>query len=174
MDKKILILAPIFEAKASILREELPNFERRGFQRVRIEGDIKRLDDRDLIPEKTKGRMLQVDLVVDRVKVDQDSRSRLSDSLELAFNEGDERAFVLIETNDDHYKEVFFSQGYACEKCGSNYPNLTPRHFSWNHPDGACETCGGLGQVLSFREDLIIPDVSLSLAKGAVKAWRLG
>ncbi len=174
VEKRILILAPIFEAKASVLREELPNFERRGFQRVRIDGEIKRLDDRDLIPEKTKGRIIKVDLIVDRVKVDQDSRSRLSDSLELAFNEGEERAFVLIEKSDGSYKEVFFSQSYSCEKCGSNYPNLTPRHFSWNHPDGACETCGGLGQVLSFREDLIIPDTSLSLAKGAIKAWRLG
>ncbi len=174
ISNKILILAPIFEAKASVLREELPNYERRGFQRVRIEGEIKRLDERDLIPEKTKGRILNVDLVVDRVKVDQNSRSRLSDSLELAFNEGDERAYVLIETSVGSYREVFFSQSYSCENCGKIYPNLTPRHFSWNHPDGACETCGGLGQVLSFREDLIIPDTSLSLAKGAVKAWRLG
>ena len=90
--KRVLILAPIFEAKASVLREELPNFERRGFQRVRIDGQIKRLDDRDLIPEKTKGRILKVDLVVDRMKIHSESRSRLADSLELAFNEGEEKA----------------------------------------------------------------------------------
>ncbi|MFL2914351.1 MAG: excinuclease ABC subunit UvrA [Opitutales bacterium] len=172
--KRVLILAPIFEAKASVLREELPNFERRGFQRVRIDGEIKRLDDRDLIPEKTKGRLIQVDLVIDRLKVDTESRSRVADSLELAFKEGEERAFALIENSEKKYDEIFFSQSYACEKCGSTYPNITPKHFSWNHPDGACEECGGLGQVLSFREDLIIPDPSLSLAKGAIKAWRLG
>ena len=172
--KRVLILAPIFEAKATVLREELPNFERRGFQRVRIDGKIKRLDDRDLIPEKTKGRLIQVDLVIDRLKVDTESRSRVADSLELAFKEGEERAFALIENANDEYTEIFFSQSYACEKCGSTYPNITPKHFSWNHPDGACEECGGLGQVLSFREDLIIPDPSLSLAKGAIKAWRLG
>lgn len=172
--KRVLILAPIFEAKATVLREELPNFERRGFQRVRIDGKIKRLDDRDLIPEKTKGRLIQVDLVIDRLKVDSESRSRVADSLELAFKEGEERAFALVENANDGYTEIFFSQSYACEKCGSTYPNITPKHFSWNHPDGACEECGGLGQVLSFREDLIIPDPSLSLAKGAIKAWRLG
>jgi excinuclease ABC subunit A len=172
--KRVLILAPIFEAKASVLREELPNFERRGFQRVRIDGEIKRLDDRDLIPEKTKGRLIQVDLVIDRLKVDSENRSRVADSLELAFKEGEERAFALIENSEKKYDEIFFSQSYACEKCGSTYPNITPKHFSWNHPDGACEECGGLGQVLSFREDLIIPDPSLSLAKGAIKAWRLG
>ena len=172
--KRVLILSPIMEAKASVLREELPNFERRGFQRVRIDGEIKRLDDRDIIPEKTKGRELKMDLVIDRIKVDASSRSRLADSLELAFKEGEECAFALIENADKELEEVFFSQSYACEKCGSTYPNLTPRHFSWNHPDGACQTCAGLGQVLSFREDLIIPDPSLSLAKGAIKVWRLG
>ena len=102
------------------------------------------------------------------------SRSRLADSLELALKEGDERAFALIEKKEGSYDETFFSQSYSCEKCGSTYPNLTPRHFSWNHPDGACEICDGLGQVLSFREDLIIPDPEISLAKGAIKAWRLG
>ena len=172
--KRVLILAPIFEAKASVLREELPNFERRGFQRIRIDGEIKRLDDRSLIPEKTKGRLLKVDLIIDRLKIDSSARSRLADSLELALKEGDERAFALIEKKEGSYDETFFSQSYSCEKCGSTYPNLTPRHFSWNHPDGACETCDGLGQVLSFREDLIIPDPEISLAKGAVKAWRLG
>ena len=172
--KRVLILAPIFEAKASVLREELPNFERRGFQRIRIDGEIKRLDDRSLIPEKTKGRLLKVDLIIDRLKIDSSTRSRLADSLELALKEGDERAFALTEKKEGSYVETFFSQSYACEKCGSTYPNLTPRHFSWNHPDGACQTCDGLGQVLSFREDLIIPDPEISLAKGAIKAWRLG
>jgi len=172
--RRVLILAPIFETKAAVLREELPNFERRGFQRVRIEGEIKRLDDRDLIPEKTKGRELKVDLVIDRIKVDSKSRSRIADSLELAFKEGGECAFALVENDQKKFDEVFFSQSYACEKCGSTYPNLSPKHFSWNHPDGACETCAGLGQVLAFREDLIIPDPTLSLAKGAIKVWRLG
>ena len=172
--KRILILAPIFEAKASVLREELPNFERRGFQRVRIEGEIKRLDDRNLIPEKTKGRLLKVDLIVDRLRSDESSRSRIADSLELAFKEGEENAFCLIEKEEGGFEETHFSQSYSCLKCGKSYPNLTSRHFSWNHPDGACETCGGLGQVLSFREDLVIPDHSLSLSKGAIKPWRLG
>ncbi len=173
-EKRVLILAPIFEAKASVLREELPNFERRGFQRVRIEGKIKRLDELDLIPEKTKGRLLKVDLIIDRIKVEKSAQSRIADSLELAFKEGDERAFILIENSQGTYDEHFYSLSYSCEKCGKSYPNLTSRHFSWNHPDGACGKCGGLGQVLSFREDLIIPDPDLSLAKGAIKPWRFG
>lgn len=175
MGKRAILLAPFMSAKAAVLREELPALERRGFQRVRVEGQIKRLDDYELIPEKTRGRELKVEIVVDRLSVDQKSRSRIADSLELAFKEGDERAIVLIEDPiEKSFQEIFLSQSFACEECGKTYPTLTPRHFSWNHPDGACETCDGLGQVLSFREDLVVPDPSLSLAKGAIKPWRLG
>ena len=171
--RRMILLAPLLTAKASVLREELPSLERRGFQRVRIDGQIKRLDARDLIPEKTKGREIKVEIVIDRLIVDTQARSRLADSLELAFREGAERAVALIE-KDGEFEEINLSQSYACQICGTTYPNLSPRFFSWNHPDGACETCSGLGEVLSFREDLVIPDPHLSLAKGAVKPWRFG
>ena len=154
-------------AKAAVLREELPGLERRGFQRIRIDGEIKRLDDRNVIPEKTKGREISVDIVIDRLRLDSSSRSRLADSLELAFKEGNERPLALVE--NEEFDEVKLSQSYSCETCGTNYPNLTPRFFSWNHPDGACETCSGLGEVLRFREDLVIQDPTLSLAEGAIK-----
>ena len=171
--RRMILLAPFLKAKASVLREEVPSLERRGFQRVRIDGEIKRLDERNLIPEKSRGREFQVDLVIDRLKVENAIRSRLADSLELAFKEGSESARVLFEI-ENGYEEIPLSQKLSCELCGELYPNLTPRHFSWNHPDGACETCGGLGQVLRFREDLVIPDPLLSLSKGAIKPWRLG
>jgi excinuclease ABC subunit A len=101
------------------------------------------------------------------------NRSRLADSLELAFKEGDERAIAWVDMGDDK-REINLSQSLACEGCGSVYPKLTPRHFSWNHPSGACKTCDGLGDVLSFKEELVIPDPSLTIGKGAVKPWRLG
>ncbi len=173
LGKKVILLAPFLRAKASVLREELPGLERRGFQRIRIDGSIKRLDDRSLIPEGTRGREILVDLVIDRLHLDSSTRSRLADSLELAFKEGEERAIALVEEKDG-FADINLSQSYACEICGRNYPSLTPRFFSWNHPDGACETCSGLGEVLSFREDLVIEDPSLSLAKGAIKPWRFG
>ena len=171
--KRMMLLAPYLTAKAAVLREELPGLERRGFQRIRIDGEIKRLDDRNVIPEKTKGREISVDIVIDRLRLDSSSRSRLADSLELAFKEGNESALALVE-NGEEFDEVKLSQSYSCETCGTNYPNLTPRFFSWNHPDGACETCSGLGEVLRFREDLVIQDPTLSLAKGAIKPWRFG
>jgi len=171
--KRMILVAPYITAKATVLREELPGLERRGFQRIRIDGQIKRLDDRNVIPEKSKGREISVDIVVDRLRLEASSRSRLADSLELAFKEGSERAIALIE-EEEGFKGINLSQSYSCEVCGINYPGLTPRFFSWNHPDGACETCSGLGEVLRFREDLVIQDPCLTLNKGAIKPWRYG
>ena len=172
---RIMLLAPWMKTKASVLREELPRLERRGFQRVRIAGEVKRLDDRDLIPSGTRGRELVVDLVVDRLVLDDSVRGRLADSLELAFREGGDRAQVLVsEGRKSEFREISVSQSYSCESCGENYPSPTPAIFSWNHPSGACPTCGGLGEVLRFREDLVIPDPTLAVRKGAIKPWRLG
>ena len=174
LGKRMILLCPWMRAKASVLREEVETLERRGFQRLRIDGQIKRLDDRDLIPAGTRGKEITIDLVIDRLVIKEDSRSRLADSLELAFEEGNEHAIALIEEGNKEFIELQLSQGFSCTQCGSAYPTPTPRLFSWNHPDGACSICGGLGEVLQFREDLIIPDSSLSLNKGAIKPWRLG
>ena len=174
LNKRMILLSPWMRAKASVLREEVESLERRGFQRLRIDGAIKRLDDRDLIPNGTKGREIQVELVIDRLVIREDTQSRLADSLELAFEEGNENAIALIEEQNSQFNEIQLSQGFACNLCGSTYPTPTPKLFSWNHPEGACSTCGGLGEVLQFREDLIIPDPSLSLNQGAIKPWRVG
>ena len=171
--KRLILLAPFMTAKVSVLREEFESLERRGYQRVRIDGEIKRLDDYDLLPEKSAGRELTVEIVIDRFVIKESNRSRLADSLELAFKEGEERAIAWIDSGEQK-KEINLSQSLACESCGTVYPKLTPRHFSWNHPSGACATCDGIGDVLSFREDLVIPDPSLTLGKGAIKPWRLG
>ena len=170
---RLMLLAPFMTAKVSVLREEFESLERRGYQRVRIDGEIKRLDDYDLLPEKSAGRELIVEIVIDRFVIKESNRSRLADSLELAFKEGEERAIASIDSGEQK-KEIHLSQTLACESCGTVYPKLTPRHFSWNHPSGACATCDGIGDVLSFREDLVIPDPSLTLGKGAIKPWRLG
>lgn len=170
---RLMLLAPFMTAKVSVLREEFELLERRGYQRVRIDGEIKRLDDYDLLPEKSAGRELIVEIVIDRFVIKESNRSRLADSLELAFKEGEERAIAWIDSGEQK-KEINLSQTLACESCGTVYPKLTPRHFSWNLPSGACATCDGIGDVLSFKEDLVIPDPSLTLGKGAIKPWRLG
>jgi excinuclease ABC subunit A len=170
---RLILLAPYMQAKRSVLRGELPHLKQKGFLRVRIDGVIGELEDPDLLPA-GRGEM-QMDLVVDRIVLKADQRSRLADSLELAFAEGGERALALIQKErEGPWQEQRLSQGLACECCGETYPALSAKQFSWDHPMGACSRCGGLGQVLSFSRELLIPDPQKSVRGGAIKPWRLG
>lgn len=170
---RLMILAPWMVSKPAILREELPRLQQRGFQRVRLNGEVRRLDERDLIDSKAKE--ITVEIVVDRIVLREDQRSRLADSLELAFSEGDDRALILIqERGSEDWRELALSNRLSCVVCGTVYERVTPRHFSWNHAEGACETCGGLGETLQFQSELLVPDTSKSVKKGAIKPWRLG
>ncbi len=171
--ERILLLAALMRAKPSVLREELPRLRQRGFQRVRLDGEIKNLDDPNLLP--TGAREIRVDVVIDRLVATPDQRSRLADSLELAFREGQDRALVLAQkTADAPWRELPLSQSLACEICGDVFEKLTPRHFSFNHSEGACPTCGGLGRKLRFVPELIVPDADKSVREGALKPWRIG
>jgi len=173
--ERVMLLARFMRAKPSVLREELPRLRQRGFQRVRIEGEIRNLDDAKLIPAGAGVKELSVDLVVDRLVATVDQRSRLADSLELAFREGRDRAIVLAQkTAEAPWRELQLSQSLACEVCGDVFEKLTPRHFSFNHRDGACPTCEGLGRKLRFVPGLIVPDPEKSVRGGAIKPWRIG
>jgi excinuclease ABC subunit A len=117
-----------------------------------------------------------VEIVVDRIVLNADQRSRLADSLDLAFSEGGDRAIVLIEdkTADGGWRELPLSNRLACVTCGDVYDPISPRHFSWNHAEGACSECGGLGETLQFQPELLVPDPLKTVKKGAIKPWRLG
>ena len=168
---RLMILAPWMTAKPAILREELPRLQQRGFQRVRLNGEIRRLDEPSIID--SKASTINVEIVVDRLVLKPDQRSRLADSLDLAFSEGKDRGIILIE-EDKSYREIALSNRLACVICGDVYEPITPRHFSWNHAEGACPECGGLGETLQFQPELIVPDPSISVKKGAIKHCRLG
>jgi excinuclease ABC subunit A len=171
--ERVVLLAPLLNAKPSVLREELPRLRQRGFQRVRLDGEIKNLDDPKIVP--TGAKEIAVDLVIDRLVANADQRSRLADSLELAFREGRDRAVVLAQkAADAPWREITLSQSLACEICGDVFEKLTPRHFSFNHKEGACETCGGLGRKLRFVPELVVPDPEKSVREGALKPWRIG
>jgi excinuclease ABC subunit A len=173
--ERLMLLAPALRARPSVLREELPRLRQRGFQRVRIAGEIKNLDDPHLVPAGAGTREIEVDLVVDRLVASVDQRSRVADSLELAFREGRDRAVVLAQkTPDAPWRELLLSQSLACEICGDVFEKLTPRHFSFNHSAGACPTCGGLGRKLRFVPELVVPDPEKSVREGALKPWRIG
>lgn len=170
---RIQILAPRMEAKPAAIREELESLRHKGFTRVRIDGRIASLEESDLV-DRRRGQQT-LDLLIDRIVLRADQRGRVADSLELAFSEGGDRAVVLSqESKDGPQKEILLSQAHSCEECGTVYPAPTSRLFSWNNPDGACPECGGVGEILRFDPDLLVPDPSLSVRKGAVKPWRIG
>ena len=171
---RMMILAPWLRAKPSILREELPRLQQKGFQRVRLNGEIFRLDEKDIIDSKAK--LIQVDIVVDRIVLKENQRSRIADSLELAFSEGSQQSIILIQENvaSDQWKELKLSMELSCEICGEIYQEKSAKMFSWNHPEGACDLCGGTGETLQFRKELLIPDESKSVKNGAIKPWRIG
>jgi excinuclease ABC subunit A len=170
---RLIIIAPYMRGKTAVLRGEIPHLKQKGYARIRVDGKIQELDEPDIF--KGVSGECQLDLVIDRLVLREDQRSRLADSLELAFREADNRAVVLVQpTREDEWKEVLVSQHFACEKCGIVYPTITPKHFSWDHPDGACGTCGGLGETMQFSGELVVPDPTLPVKKGAIKPWRLG
>ena len=108
---------------------------------MRIDGEVKTLDDPHVVPAGVGVRPLAVDIVIDRLVAAVDQRSRLADSLELAFREGQDRAFVLAQAErDGPWREINLSQSLACEICGDVFEKLTPKHFSFNHKEGACTT----------------------------------
>ena len=173
--ERVMLLAPLLRAKPSVLREELPRLRQRGFQRVRLDGEIKNLDEPKLLATGAGVKEITLELVVDRLVAVAEQRSRLADSLELAFREGQDRVVVLAQKNAEApWREFSLSQSLACEVCGDVFAKLTPKHFSFSHRDGACATCDGLGRKLRFAPELVIADPEKSVREGAIKPWRIG
>jgi excinuclease ABC subunit A len=173
--ERVMLLAPFMRAKPSVLRDELPRLRLRGFQRVRLNGEVKNLDDEKLLPPGAGTKEITVEIIVDRLVATADQRTRLADSLELAFREGKDRAVVLAQKSADApWREIALSQSLACEVCGEVFEKLGARHFSFSHREGACPTCDGLGRKLRFAPELIVADPEKSVRAGALKPWRIG
>jgi excinuclease ABC subunit A len=170
---KAMLLAPWMTARPAVLRDEIPGLRQRGFQRLRVDGEIKAIDDPKIVPG--GAREVAVDLVVDRVVIDAGQRSRLADSLELAFREGRDRAAALVQPpGAGGWREIALTRNLACEVCGEAHEPVTPRHFSFNAGEGACPACGGLGRQLRFADELLVPDPGKSVREGAIKPLRIG
>jgi len=162
---KLQILAPIVQNRKGEHKEELDELKQEGFVRVIINGKLRSLDEEIKLDKKSKHN---IDVVVDRIVIKNDIRSRLSDSLELALKLTD--GFVKIEYSDEDRVEILSAKN-SCSRCNIGYEELSPQHFSFNSPIGACKTCNGLGYKLEFDPDLIIPDPERTLMDGAVAAW---
>lgn len=160
---KIQVLAPIVRGRKGEYTKQLQEFQKQGFVRVKVDGEIYELTDDINIDRKKKHN---IELVVDRLIIKEDVRSRLTESVEIALKNANN--LVSIDILGD--KELLFSQNYACPDCGISFEELTPRMFSFNNPIGACPACTGIGYLMKMDEDLIIPDKSKTLYDG-VKAF---
>ena len=175
-DSRVYVLAPRADIKPSALAAEIKGLRQRAWQRVRVNGHIFELDDKEaekqISSAVASAKSVKIELVIDRFPLAATSRGRIADSLELALREGSDKSIVLYETGGEK-KEMILSSAFACESCGTVYGDLSVRSFSFNHPDGACEHCHGLGKVMSASESLAI-DPAKSVKGGAIKAWRYG
>ena len=176
---RIQVLAPVVRARKGEHTKELENFRKEGFVRVRIDNEIYDLSDEIKID---KNKKHEIELIVDRLVIRENIRSRLTESVEVALKNASNLVVISIAQKDedlsefggivkeDGTREVLFSCNYACPDCGFSFPELTPRMFSFNNPFGACPDCLGIGYLMKMDEDLIIPDKDKTLYDG-VKAF---
>ena len=160
---RIQILAPVVRGKKGEFVKMLEGFQKEGFIRVRIDGQIYEITDNIEIDRQKKHN---VDILVDRLVIKPDIRNRLTESVEIALT----HANNLVTIDIPGKEEKLFSQNYACPDCGIGFEELTPRMFSFNNPFGACPACAGIGYLMKMDEDLIIPDKNKTLYDG-VKAF---
>ncbi len=170
---RILLLAPLVRQEKGTHRKTFEQLRRRGFIRVRVDGEVMELD---AVPALPAGAPHTIEVVVDRLAVGVEGlRSRLTDSVELALKEGLGAVMVMHQApGGGDWEDVRYSEDYSCDACEVRFAPLTARHFSFNSPLGACPVCDGLGTEPVFDEALLAPDPGLPLDKGAIPAWRSG
>ncbi len=176
---RCLILAPLAEYQKGTHQDKLKKLKAEGFVRVRVDGEVM---DIDAVPALDKNRKHNLDLVVDRIVIKPDLRSRLADSVELALRYGQGRLTVAYQSpaakNDDAtsqnpaWEEVVHSTQAVCVDCRMSLPELSPQLFSFNSPQGACPRCLGLGSIEYFEPALIAPNKGLSLSEGGLLPWK--
>ena len=166
------VLAPLVRGRKGAFADLFEQLRRDGYTRVRVDGEERELGD-ELVLDKQKKH--EIDVYIDRLVVKDEARSRLAESLELALQLGDGLVRVLRlperGAKDAEVEALLFSEQLACHPCGVDFPELTPRLFSFNNPQGACPACSGLGVLLEFDHELIVPDPRLSLREGAIAPW---
>ncbi len=186
-EEEIKILAPIVRGRKGIYKKELENLLAQGFINVRIDGEIKHLDEEEVELEKFKKHDIEV--IVDTVTVTKDLRERITDSVEMALDLSDGLVIISgkagqendmekdenkdIEKEKEKGKEIdrIYSEHFSCPECGVSFEELEPRMFSFNSPFGACPECHGLGERKRLDPDLIV-DMKKSLLQGAIRPWK--
>lgn len=165
------LLAPVVRGRKGEFRKEMAEWLKRGFQRVKINGEFVEIPDAPALDKKFKH---DIDVVVDRLVIRPDLGARLADSLEQALDLTDGIAvFEYADEKEENGepRRIVFSSKFACPVSGFTIPEIEPRLFSFNNPFGACPACDGLGHEMRIDPDMIVPDSSLSLKKGAIAPW---
>ena len=176
---KIQVMAPVVRGRKGEYKKELEEYRKQGFVRIRIDNEIFDLSDEINID---KNKKHEIELIIDRLTIKDDIRSRLTESIETSLKAAGNMVLVSIIPNEEDLSsfggikkkdgsvEILFSSNYACPDCGFSFPEITPRMFSFNNPFGACPDCLGIGYLMKIDEDLIIPDKDKTLYDG-VKAF---
>ncbi|MFO7543940.1 MAG: excinuclease ABC subunit UvrA [Trueperaceae bacterium] len=168
--KRAMLLAPVVRGRKGEYRKLLQDLKKEGFARVRLDGEVQTIE-QALEANLERFEKHDIDVVIDRVKLDEEDRTRIAESTELALAKGDGLVRVLLP--DDGLDELF-SEKFACPEHGTFLEELEPRTFSFNSPYGACPHCSGLGYLQQFDPEMIVPDDALSIAKGAIAPWTGG
>src|SRR5689334_15366576 len=167
---RIYLLAPIVRGRKGEYRKELQELQKKGFQRVKVDGKFYEIANTPTLDKKLKH---DIEVVVDRIAVKKDIGNRLPDSIETALNLADGLLtveFADIKENGEA-KQMMLSSKFACPVSGFTIPEIEPRLFSFNNPHGACPACDGLGTQLYFDPALVVPDESVTLRNGAIAPW---
>ncbi len=169
-NSRILLLAPLVQLQKGTHIDRMKKLKADGFMRVRIqtqgeEAEVYTIED---APQLDKNKKHTIDLVVDRLVIKSDMRTRLADSVELALRYGDGRIFVKVIDDEEFIEDLVFSTSSVCPKCHMSLPAPSPQLMSFNSPQGWCPQCSGIGTVVTFDAELIAPDKNLSLREGAL------
>lgn len=170
--ERFMVLAPIVRGRKGEYGKQLQELRSEGFTRVKIDGELRMLEDDIVLDKKYKH---DISVVVDRLVMRRDLRKRLADSVETAVALADGMAEIeTVPRDGGPIETTTYSEKFACLHCGISMPELEPRSFSFNSPHGACPRCTGLGSQMEIDPELVVPDPSLSLNEGAILPWSSG
>lgn len=162
---KIIILSPVVKSRKGEHKFIFDGLSKAGYTKVRVDGKVYDIDEDFNLHKNHKHN---IEAIVDRLTVDAKNKKRLAESVEQALNLGEGVLYVFeVDKNQEH----IFSQNFACENCGINLPEISPRSFSFNSPYGACPACTGLGTKLEIDPELVVPNPKLTIAEGAIRPW---
>ena len=168
---RLYLLAPVVRGRKGEYRKEMLEFQKKGFQRVKIDGTFYEIEAAPVLDKKFKH---DIDVVVDRLVVRPDIAARLSESFETALDLADGIAIIEFADDKDERgapKRTTFSSKFACPVSGFTIPEIEPRLFSFNNPYGACPACDGLGHEMRIDPELVVPDENATLKRGAIAPW---